>query len=243
MIWTLPSIMTSSFGSASASSLLTGLVSYWNLDESSGNAIDLVGSNTGTLVGSTTQGTTGKINTCYGFPNNSAVNFGHDASLDLVQKGSVSCWIYITTQGYSVIFQKSDLDNSQNGWALTTTLDDGICTLQAFVANSSTSHYWGGGTGYTNLNTGTWYHVVMTWDNDLNDLSVYLNGNLEISSIKDIDFTSSGFDFVLGAIKWTGGYYNYFKGNIDEVGVWNRALTGTEVTTLYSGGSGKSYPF
>jgi hypothetical protein len=35
----------------------------------------------------------------------------------------------------------------------------------------------------------------------------------------------------------------YYKGLIDEIGFWNKALTPTEVSTLYNLGVGKSYPF
>jgi hypothetical protein len=32
-------------------------------------------------------------------------------------------------------------------------------------------------------------------------------------------------------------------GDIDEVGIWSRVLTSTEVTQLYNGGAGLQYPF
>jgi hypothetical protein len=36
---------------------------------------------------------------------------------------------------------------------------------------------------------------------------------------------------------------NCTSGLIDEVGIWSRALTGAEVTSLYNGGAGLQYPF
>jgi len=47
--------------------LTDNLVSYYKLDESSGNAIDAHGDNDGTLTGNITQNSTGKINTGYAF--------------------------------------------------------------------------------------------------------------------------------------------------------------------------------
>jgi hypothetical protein len=35
----------------------------------------------------------------------------------------------------------------------------------------------------------------------------------------------------------------FFDGTIDEVGIWNRSLSSSEVSELYNGGSGASYPF
>jgi hypothetical protein len=42
-----------------------------------------------------------------------------------------------------------------------------------------------------------------------------------------------------------GRYDNdaYADGQIDEVGIWSRALSSTEVTKLYNGGAGLQYPF
>src|SRR5262249_31508245 len=37
-------------------------------------------------------------------------------------------------------------------------------------------------------------------------------------------------------------YTHYFNGAIDEIGVWNRALTSTEITNLYNSGAGLAYP-
>ena len=34
-----------------------------------------------------------------------------------------------------------------------------------------------------------------------------------------------------------------FKGTIDELGIWNRALTDADVSKLYNNGNGLSYPF
>ena len=42
--------------------LIDGLISYWKLDEESGDAIDACGNNDGTVTGAT-QGAAGKINT------------------------------------------------------------------------------------------------------------------------------------------------------------------------------------
>jgi hypothetical protein len=43
------------------------------------------------------------------------------------------------------------------------------------------------------------------------------------------------------------GYDNsntqWSNGSLDEIGIWNRALTTGEISTLYNSGSGKGYPF
>jgi hypothetical protein len=45
-------------------------------------------------------------------------------------------------------------------------------------------------------------------------------------------------------IAGTGGVFaNNLTGSIDEVGIWSRALSSTEVTALYNSGNGFQYPF
>ena len=77
-------------------SLTTNLVSYWKLDESSGNAADSVGSNTLTNTGTATYGT-GKINN--GIVLNGSSQYAVNTSLSSSISNSsysVSAWIYPT---------------------------------------------------------------------------------------------------------------------------------------------------
>jgi hypothetical protein len=89
-----------------------------------------------------------------------------------------------------------------------------------------------------NLSLDTWYHAVMVRSGDV--LSAYLNG----TSLGTADLSGQNYAndpiFFLG-----GGEYSeyFFEGNIDEVGIWTRAITPLEVASLYNDGSGNSYPF
>jgi len=50
---------------------------------------------------------------------------------------------------------------------------------------------------------------------------------------------SNSIDFNIGARNSATQYTN---GIIDEVGIWDRVLTSTEITELYNSGVGKQYP-
>ena len=93
-------------------------------------------------------------------------------------------------------------------------------------------------TGNSSVTTGTWYHVVLTHNSGLFEL--FLNG------------VSKGTSSPGG----TGGASNYLSygnpgdsfgaplnGYLDEAGVWDRVLSGTEITQLYNSGAGLQYPF
>ncbi len=91
------------------------------------------------------------------------------------------------------------------------------------------------------LTTDTWYHVALTYDGTT--LRSYKNTVSE-NRLASGNGTGSNPNYIT-----IGAHYNvdinYFfplKGLIDEVGIWSRALTVDEITALYNGGNGRTYP-
>ena len=80
------------------------------------------------------------------------------------------------------------------------------------------------------LPVGLWRHLVMTHDG-VND-KIYVNGVLKNSkpATGDLKSTTKPFGIGYDPIDTT----NYFNGALDEVMVFNTALTATEITTLYT---------
>jgi len=87
----------------------------------------------------------------------------------------------------------------------------------------------------TSINDGNWHHVLATYDNSTGTVKGYVDGSEEISIATG--GTSSGtfsvFDFCIGANKQGSSIYNPFNGKIDQVRFFNKALSSSEVTTLY----------
>lgn len=98
-------------------------------------------------------------------------------------------------------------------------------------------------TSTSTLSLNTWHMVTIAYDGSMR---LYIDGSLEVSSSS---FSFGGFGrssfscFALGCEQLTtgGSASEYFRGLIDEVGIWRRALTGAEVTELYNAGAGLSY--
>ena len=83
-----------------------------------------------------------------------------------------------------------------------------------------------------------WHHYVVTWDQTIasSNMKIYKDGGTAITGNKVNDSTSTSSPahvFSLG-----GGLGNDFKGNFDEVSVWNRVLTSSEVDFLYDNDGG-----
>jgi hypothetical protein len=219
----------------SAPPLPAGVIAYWPLDDGSGTvALDATGNgNTGTLVNGPTW-TTGAVAGALAFNGiNQSVSVAHTAALDAFPL-SVSAWIKTTsTTGVSGIVNKY-VANSNNGYNLF--LNNGaIC---AWYSRSGTNYVYDGGgctlqtAGYNN---GLWHQVVYVVDTA--GARLYVDGAQ------------------VGTLGWTGpagpptttqpvhiGHYpgafggvEYFAGGIDDVRIYNRALSGTEVSALYSG--------
>jgi len=84
----------------------------------------------------------------------------------------------------------------------------------------------------TALNTGTWYFGTGVFDGTTEYL--YLNGDLQgTATNSDIGATTT----VLRIGQQKAGNSRYFNGSIDDVRVYNRALSATEVKQLYLGGA------
>ena len=85
---------------------------------------------------------------------------------------------------------------------------------------------------YIQLNT--WTHAVFTFDGFI--LKLYINGVL-ISSNSSSGFslnTNGNSGISIGVSDQANGHWGPFDGKIDDIGIWNRALTQEEITLLYT---------
>lgn len=205
-------------------SLTDGLISYWKLDESSGNASDSVGSNT--LTNTNVTYSTGKIN-------NGAIYNASNAKLVMGSTAftpsyTYSFWIYRNTNGQYGVISK----------------DDGTTRVFSFLSNtdgtlSGTVWLSTGSFGITafSLTNNTWNHVVITLNSGV-ECKVYLNGTEVFTNSISFGALTTSFGTWFGADQFSGGRW-FLDGKLDEIGLWNRALTAGEVTQLYNSSSGK----
>lgn len=209
--------------------LIDNLVSYYKLDESSGNAADSVGANT--LTNTSTTYAAGLIN-------NGAI---YNASSSKLVMGSTafsasysySFWIYRNSGGSFYGLISKDDGSTRVLSILSTSTGNVQGTVWLSTGNVSITDFA--------ISNSVWNHVVVTIDSGVN-LKVYLNGsNIQTTAISFGALTTS-FGTWFGADQFSGGRW-FLDGKLDEIGWWSRALTGAEVTSLYNGGSGLQYPF
>jgi hypothetical protein len=93
--------------------------------------------------------------------------------------------------------------------------------------------------GNTAVNDGKWHHVGYTLDSSYN-MQFYFDGVTDSALIANAGgFPSSGGPFVIGSDAIDA---NYYTGSLDEVRVYNRALTAQQVADLYNAGATTANP-
>lgn len=92
------------------------------------------------------------------------------------------------------------------------------------------------GTSFTSngtLTNGLWYHVAATWDGST--IALYINGNLDKSALLSGPLTydtSPAFPAAIGC-RYTLAA-SAFNGFIDDLRIYNRALTADEISSIYN---------
>ena len=218
------------------SSLLTGLISYWKLDEVSGTRNDSVGANHLTDNNTVTQ-SAGKIGNAGQFSAASSETLSAASNASL-QTGdidyTIAGWFYLDSTAAAMLAAK-----------------DGPAGREWFLYNSgSRFQFWfHNGSGFATATAdpagapgaGTWYFIV-AWHNSVgNSILIQVNNGSPDGVASGGGANTPGADpFILGG---RGHADLYFSGRIDEFGFWKRLLTTDEKTELYNGGAGKTHPF
>lgn len=223
------------------STLPTSLVSYWELEESSGTRTDSHGSNDLTDNNTVGQGT-GKQGNCADFEStNSEYLSIADASqtgLDPSGDHSWSFWVKLESlPAFTMFLSKFGTTTSTRSYRAYYKSSDS--TIQFEIRDSSSNNTYHNVVNTLSLDT--WHHIVATWDWSAEVCKIYVDGVLQAGNSSGNSATSinnSVAPFQLGGETGSGLYTD---GLIDEVGFWSKELTSSEVTDLYNSGDGLPY--
>ena len=219
--------------------LETNLQHYYKFDETSGTvASDSVGTANGTLSNAVFN-SSGKIN--YGLytstAGTTATNFGNNWTLSNGQARTFNVWVNPTSTGNGMIFQK----NGANFYVS----KDATTNRVRLLLNGGTSGSIFKTELLPALTLNAWNMVTLTYDGSGNasGMNIYVNTTLTTGTLNSNNLvgtpTATGNFHLAG---WDSTGYSLI-GNTDEFGVWDRALTATEITELYNSTNGLQYPF
>lgn len=217
-----------------------GLISWWKLDEGSGNVVTdySYNSHDGSLFGDTSwaPGVSGEALIFDG--NDDYVQIGSTNDQSLIPEGSeftISSWVNLTSlDNYKTIYGYCS-SYSANYWAYCMDTYNGDFGL--WIGNGTTAQYLRNLDGGNDLSLNQWYHLAAVFDG--NNVYGYINGEYKNTVAVTLTgtFPKAGtgnkYELIGGAY---AGKHNEFEGKIDDLRVWQRALTSSEVEDVFYDG-------
>ena len=202
-----------------------GLVAWYPFN---GNANDATGNNhNGTVTGATlTTNRFGQANSAYLFNGTSDyINIGSFS----VQSFTLSAWINISNVNESnlnAIISRLGGTINYEGYELRVEPNSTILLVCGFGSN------WVHTNSSFKLLPNTWYNIVAT--NDNTDIKIYVNAQL-VATNRFSNFVDNPQNIILGTRSpiADGGWFN---GKLDDIRIYNRALSLSEINSLHSEG-------
>jgi hypothetical protein len=221
-----------------------GLVGYWRLDSLAAIDDDSGNGNPGTASGGPTAPATvppagppgiGFANpACFDFDGvDDFVDVGNPAALNLTNAISVCAWINPDgfTQERKVVCKWADTPGGDFSWLMT--IFSASNDRPGFVIEQSAGGQVICDSGVT-LTAGTWYHLVGTFDGA--NVRMYVDGALANTVAYAGTMRSGAAPVRIGAGSGaTVAQEEPFDGRIDDVRIYNYALSAGEVTSLHNG--------
>lgn len=219
-----------------------GPSTFWKFQENSGSTTaDSSGAtNTGTLGNTPTWTTTGKFGNALTFNGTTQHVSGARAAVDTSRAFTVAAWVYLTDKslGRVAISQSGSITSGfmlrYNRWA-----DQWDFLASRGNSYSSTWDYSSSAGGSAPLST--WTHLVGVYDG-AGTIRLYVNGVAQTAGAHTSPWNATGAlnvgrDWDWGGWQGANDGWAPWHGRVDEVRVYQRALTAAEITSLGSGGA------
>ena len=173
-----------------------------------------------------------------GIANNYSMNFD-SASSDYIDAGSsvgvigtgvrtFSVWLKTSNTGGQTILSTRN-QSTDDGWVVQIT----STTVQFFNEKNNKMIYT---TLSPTLSNGSWHNVVIIRGGSTATNAIYVDGNPINLTINTEDGTSpqSSSNLSIGSTITSASNPGFFDGNLDEIAIWNTALTSTQVAEIYN---------
>ena len=213
-----------------------GLVGWWSGD---GSAADLAGGNNGTVQGGTTFAA-GEVGRAFQFDGSTGyVSIGNPGNLQLPSAITIDAWVNprsLKTGGLAAIVTKwaQDFTDTANSDSYGLWLISNNGTISLFSAIHQPGGKEPGPQGGT-IPLNTWTHVAMTFDSASGQYVLYVNGQVVKSLNSSGAIVATNHNVFIG--REDSGQPRPFDGLLDEVQIFGRALTASEIQAIFNAGS------
>jgi len=240
---------------------LTELKAYYTFEEESGDLINeaanagsvnsLGTAADGQLEAGVTQGQSGIIGNSYNFPggsngqlqlgtSNSQFNFMHNS---VTMTWSVNFWQNtVNTGSLPQAIIHNNVGTTSNAGIDISYRGNGDHKAGIFRGVLFTSVVGPGSSGSALPVDGNWHMVTVNYDHTLptDNLKFYHDGVFTAATTKDGAAPSMNNAAVAMELAGYGNFLPY-SGNLDEMSIWNRVLSPSEITDLYNNGAGLTF--
>lgn len=214
----------------------TGMISYWRLDNATGDVVDSYYDNAGIVGGDVTRDVAGKVNKAFDFDGNGdyvRVNDHSSIDKDAGENMTWAFWININSfptgvDDGDIILQKRGSGEGNSGYEFGLN-DDGELFFQVDDGPNSFGIL---SSGLLSLNT--WYFVTFVIEGG--NGTIYLNGSFDNVNINAnyANGMPNSYDLSIGYdLRGPATLYD-LDGTLDEIAIYERALSAAEVQQLYS---------
>ena len=225
--------MSAMFGRKNEVFMSDGLIGYWKLDESSGNAYDSSGNGlTLTNVNSTSY-TSGKYGNGADYERGSSQYhyIADNEELSITGDLTLSAWIKPESNTASTMYNiAGKWDTWTDASYLLTQYGDEL----RFYVDTASDYVT---TTATNLSTSTWYYVAATYNSSSQTATIFVNGEIQTTTTTGTIPSSIGDDsgrFHIGAQNSASSASGLYDGIIDNVMLHKTTLSPNQVIELYN---------
>ncbi len=201
-----------------------GLLAHWKFDEQQGMAAaDATGRYPGTLVNmDSSNWVSGRFGNALRFDGTSAVvTIPGYTGISGSNPRTCAAWIKTTATASPLVF-----------WGDSTTAG-GMWEMRISLSGQLRTQVFGGGTNSaTVVNTGQWVHVAAVLPagkSNTQDIQLFVNGTPETTTATPAEINTN----TISTVRIGANETQYFKGLVDEVRIYDRALTAAEIRLLF----------
>jgi len=207
-------------------------VAWWKLDETSGEtAEDSAGNNNGRLVGDPQwQPTGGKIGGAMEFDGDGDyVEIGRESNFDIADQITVSAWIKVNQfdKEWQAVIAKGD-----SAWRIQRNQNNNSLEFACSGLKVPSGSQYGNLYGERGVNDGKWHNIVGVYDGS--KMYLYVDGTVDTSQPASGRINTNDEPVYIGENSENTG--RYWNGLIDDVRIYNYALSKDEIKTIYNEG-------
>ena len=214
-----------------------GITNYWTFNNDNPSITrDTIGSCDGNGGMNSSSAPVGQVGKASNFNGSRYVNFPDYPGYAWTSSLSVTLWCkFSSLADLPMVMLGYDRSGSTHWWIGA----EATTGRPSFYLYDNT-RTGGGVIGSANIHNNAWHFLAATYNATDQSLRLYVDGVLQADSVRSYSnpFTADG-DMGMGAMYRDGAWKYFYTGLLDEAALYNRALTSSEITQLYSKGINK----